>query len=99
MYDFERVKTELQSNPVSFDEDTEDMQLKIEKNEKHYLSRFIEMKKQDKECKQLKKTADSQGKECKQLKKELARLNNLLVIKAYQKRRVLKRHIMKRLSK
>lgn len=85
MYDFERVKTELQSNPVSFDEDTEDMQLKIEKNKKHYLSRFIEMKKQDKEC--------------KQLKKELARLNNLLVIKAYQKRRVLKRHIMKRLSK
>ena len=80
-FGFERVKNELINNPVSLDEDIDELLIKVQKGEKHYLSRFIEMKKQDKECKQLKKDNAKKDKEIKKLKTELDKLNRLMIVR------------------
>ena len=94
-YDFERVRTELMNDPVSLQEDADELVLKVQKGEKHYLSRFVEMKKQDKEFRQLKKDCEKKDKEIARLKKEVDKLNKLFVVRVYKKLRQLKRKIFR----
>ena len=94
-YGFERVKTELMNDPVSLQEDADELVLKVQKGEKHYLSRFVEMKKQDTEFRQLKKNCEKKDKEIESLKKELNKLNKLFVVRIYKKLRSLKRKLFK----
>ena len=95
-YDYERVKTELINDPVSLQEDLDELVLKVQKGEKHYLSRFVEMKKQDKEFRQLKRDCDRKDKEIRRLKKEQEKLNKLLVVKVYKLLRSFKRKLLNR---
>lgn len=80
-YDFARVRTELINNPVTLQEDIDELLIKVQKGEKHYLSRFTEMKKKDKEFRQLKKDNEKKDKEIKKLKAEISKLNNLKIVK------------------
>ena len=92
-YDFDRVSRELINDPVSLQEDLDELVIKVQKGEKHYLSRFVEMKKQDKEFRQLKKECAKKDKEIERLKKENSKLNNLFVVRTYKKLRSLKKKI------
>ena len=94
-YDFDRVKTELMNDPVSLQEDADELVLKVQKGEKHYLSRFVEMKKKDKEFRQLKKDCEKKDKEIARLSRELDKLNHLLVVRVYRKLRSIKRKLIK----
>ncbi len=84
-YDFDRVRTELINHPVSLDEDYEELLIKVQKGEKHYLSRFVEMKKQDKEFRQLKKDNEKKSREIKKLTAELEKLNHMKVVRLRKK--------------
>ena len=95
-YDFERVKQELIDDPVTLDEDRDELLIKGQKGEKHYLSRFIEMKKKDKEFRQLKKDCEKKDKEIARLNRELDKLNRLFVVRIYKKLRALKRKLISR---
>ena len=93
-FGYERVKNELINDPVSLQEDIDELVLKVQKGEKHYLSRFVEMKKQDKEFRQLKKDCDKKDKEIAKLRKENEKLNRLFVVRAYKKLRSVKRKLL-----
>ena len=93
-FDCGRVKTELMNDPVSLQEDLDELVLKVQKGEKHYLSRFVEMKKQDREFRQLKKDCEKKDREIKRLKRESEKLNRLLIVRVYKKLRSIKRKIM-----
>ncbi len=93
-FGYEQVKNELINDPVSLQEDVDELVLKVQKGEKHYLSRFVEMKRQDKEFRQLKKECDKKDKEIKKLKTENQKLNRLLVVRVYKKLRSVKRKLL-----
>ena len=93
-FGYEQVKNELINDPVSLQEDVDELVLKVQKGEKHYLSRFVEMKRQDKEFRQLKKECDKKDKEIKKLKAENQKLNRLLVVRVYKKLRSVKRKLL-----
>ena len=82
------------NDPVSLQEDLDELVLKVQKGEKHYLSRFVEMKKQDREFRQLKKDCEKKDREIKRLKRESEKLNRLLIVRVYKKLRSIKRKIM-----
>lgn len=92
-YDFEQVRDSLMNDPVSLQEDADELVIKVQKGEKHYLSRFVEMKKKDKEFRQNKKDLERKDKEIERLKRELNKLNKLFVVRAYKKIRSLKKQI------
>lgn len=92
-FDYPRVKTELINDPVSLQEDLDELVLKVQKGEKHYLSRFVEMKKQDKAFRQLKKECEKKDREISRLKKESEKLNRLFVVRAYKKLRNVKKKL------
>ncbi|MBQ9901469.1 MAG: polysaccharide pyruvyl transferase family protein [Clostridia bacterium] len=94
-FDFDRVSKELMNDPVSLQEDADELVLKVQKGEKHYLSRFVEMKKKDKEFKQLKKDCEKKDKEIARLKKETEKINRLFVVRVYKKLCRIKKKIFK----
>ena len=94
-YGFDRVCRELMNDPVSLQEDVDELLIKVQKGEKHYLSRFIEMKQKDAGYKQLRKDCEKKDKEIARLRKELDKLNRLLVVRLYKKLRALKRKLIK----
>ena len=56
-------------------------------------SRFVEMKKQDKAFRQLKKECEKKDREISRLKKESEKLNRLFVVRAYKKLRNVKKKL------
>ena len=62
LFDLETVKSELQSMTVSMEEDITDYNMKLEKSEKHYLSRYKEVRQRDEELKQQRKELEKQNK-------------------------------------
>ena len=94
-YDFARVRTELINNPVTLQEDIDELLIKVQKGEKHYLSRFVESKKKDKEFRQMKKECEKKDKEIAKLHRELDKINRLFVVRAYKKLRAVKRKLFK----
>lgn len=94
-FDFARVSAELMNDPVSLQEDVDELLIKVQKGEKHYLSRFIEMKQKDAGYKQLRKDCEKKDKEIARLRKELDKLNRLLVVRLYKKLRAIKRKLIK----
>ena len=94
-YGYERVREELKNDPVSLQEDLDELVIKVQKGEKHYLSRFVESKKKDKEFRQMKKECEKKDKEIAKLHRELDKINRLFVVRAYKKLRAVKRKLFK----
>ena len=78
VYDIETVKAVLCDSAVPLQEDSTDYALKLRKSEKHYLSRFKDMKTKDAELSELKKELRRKTKEAEKKTKESQRLRNYL---------------------
>ena len=78
IYDFKRVKSVLCEGSVSPEEDMLDQRLKIEKCEKHYLSRFKEIKQNDADLKRQKKELDKATRALEKKTGEAQRLRSAL---------------------
>lgn len=78
IFSFEEVKAALCNSSVSPDEDSLDRELKIEKCEKHYLSRFKEIKQNDADLKRQKKELDKATRALDKKTQEAQRLRSTL---------------------
>ena len=78
IYDFKQVKAVLSQGAVSPEEDMLDQRLKIEKCEKHYLSRFKEIKQNDADLKRQKKELDKAVRALEKKTNEAQRLRSAL---------------------
>lgn len=97
IFDFEKITGILAESSDDIDEDLCDLRFKMEKGEKHYLARFTELKRSEKEIAEYrKKTArlEAQAAKNKKLidmqKAELQKLNKMFIIRVikYIKRKI-----------
>ena len=81
MFTFEEVARQLVKKSVTIDEDEHDLRFKLDKAERQYLNRFVQLRKKDKELQALKAEISS----LKKKDEELDRLNNLLAIRFFRR--------------
>ena len=74
-FDFETVTACLKSNTLNIYEDISDMQCKLEKAEKQYLERFVDLKERDRKIKLLNKEKNELETELNKRKKENEKLS------------------------
>lgn len=81
IYTFNEVKNELINLKVPIEENTNDLELKIIKGEKHYLARFIELQDKNKEINNLKKDMESLNNNIISQEKEIKKCKSELILK------------------